>query len=87
MSGPGAELKKLLGGWPFRIAATDGCPCRDYATKMDGWGADECERRLDEIVEHLRRQAAERGLPFIEAGCRMLVRRAIANARRNKPSA
>lgn len=52
---------------------------------MDAWGPDECERRLDEIVAHLRTQAAARGLPFLDVAGRLLVRRAIRNARRNLP--
>lgn len=82
--GPGAELKRLLAGWPFYIASTASCPCSAYARQMDEWGCDECEGRLDEIVSHLREQAAARGLPFIDAAGRMLVRRAIKNARKNK---
>lgn len=83
MSGPGSELKKLLEGWPFRIPAKHECPCLDYSKKMDAWGPDECERRIDEIIEHLRGQAAERGLPFIEVGARMLVQRAITLSRKS----
>lgn len=81
MSGVGSELKKSLEAWPFRITATSSCPCNDYARKMDAWGADECERRLEEIVAHLREQARHRGLPFVDAVGRMIVRRAIQNAR------
>lgn len=78
----GTELKKLLAGWPFYLRATEACPCHAYAQQMDAWGPDECERRIDEIVAHLREQAAARGLPFIDAAGRMLVRRAIRNARK-----
>lgn len=83
MTGPGEELKKMLAGWPFRVATTAECPCADYAKKMDSWGPDECERRLEEIVEHLRGQAAQRGLPFVEAGARLLVQRAITLSRKS----
>jgi len=53
--------------------------------KMDAWGCDECERqeRIDEVVAVMREEAAARGLPFLDVAGRMLVRRAIANARRN----
>jgi hypothetical protein len=44
-----------------------------------GW----CEANLDTIVGWLREQAEARGLPFLDLAGRMLVRRAIANARRN----
>ena len=82
-TGPGAELKKLLAGWPFRIQTTDTCPCNAMAHQMNSWGCDECEVRMDEIVAHLRTQAATRGLPFIDAAGRFLIKRAIKNARKS----
>ena len=82
--GPGTELKKLLAR--VGIVATDSCPCNARAAEMDrqeqqtpGW----CEANLDTIVGWLREQAEARGLPFLDAAGRLLVRRAIANARRN----
>lgn len=82
--GPGTELKKLLA--KVGITATPTCSCNARAAVMDereaaepGW----CDAHLDEIVGWLREEAARRGLPFLEAAGRMLVRRAIANARRN----
>ena len=84
--GPGAELKKLLAGWPFYITALPDCPCNARAAEMDrqeqqspGW----CEANIDTIVGWLREQAEARGLPFLDVAGRMLVRRAIRNARRN----
>ena len=52
---------------------------------MDMWGPDECERpeRIDEVVAVMRAEAEARGLPFLDVAGRMLVRRAISNARRN----
>ena len=82
--GPGWELKKLLAGWPFYITSSVGCSCNAYAAQMDQWGCDECEGRMDEIVAHLRSQATARGLPFIDAAGRFLVKRAIKNARKNR---
>jgi hypothetical protein len=51
---------------------------------MDAWGPDECARpeRIDEVVAVMREEAKSRGLPFLDAAGRLLVRRAIANARR-----
>jgi len=53
---------------------------------MDAWGPDECERpeRIDEVVAVMRAEAAARGLPFVDIAGRVLVRRAIANARREE---
>jgi hypothetical protein len=85
-NGPGTELKKLLAGWPLHITASPDCACNARAAEMDrreqetpGW----CEANLDTIVGWLREQATARGLPFIDIAGRMLVRRAIQNARRN----
>lgn len=82
--GPGTELKKLLA--KVGIKATEGCSCNSRARRMDenearepGW----CEAHLDEIVGWLREEAAKRKLPFIDAAGRLLVRRAIKNAKRN----
>jgi hypothetical protein len=84
-NGPGTELKKLLAGWPFHITASPECSCNARARMMDeseakspGW----CEEHLDEIVGWLREEAGKRGLPFLDLAGRVLVRRAIANARR-----
>jgi hypothetical protein len=84
--GPGTELKKLLAGWPFYITASPDCSCNDRAAEMDrreqetpGW----CEANLDTIVGWLREQSEARGLPFLDLAGRLLVRRAIRNARRN----
>jgi hypothetical protein len=52
---------------------------------MDAWGPDECSKpeRIDEVVAVMRDEAEARGLPFLDVAGRLLVRRAIANARRN----
>jgi len=80
--GPGTELKKLLAR--IGITSTPNCSCNRVAREMDAWGADECEKqeRVDYILAALRENAAKRGLPFLDAVGRMLVRRAIRNARR-----
>lgn len=80
--GAGTELKRLLSA--FGIGELQGCACADRARLMDINGADWCEANIDEIVGWLRESAAERGLPFIDAVGRLLVRRAIANARRKE---
>jgi hypothetical protein len=52
---------------------------------MDAWGCDEASKpeRIDEVVAVMRAEAEARGLPFLDIAGRLLVRRAIANARRN----
>lgn len=82
--GPGTELKKLLA--TIGITASPDCKCNQRARHMDemeekepGW----CAANIDEIVGWLREAATDRGLPFVDMAGRMLVKRAIKNAKRN----
>jgi hypothetical protein len=81
--GPGTELKRLLA--KIGIHAAGDCPCNRHAREMDFLGCDGCEARIEEIVGWLRDEAQRRGLPWIDAAGRLLVRRAISNARRAAP--
>jgi len=84
-SGPGTELKKLLS--LVGITATPNCSCNARARTMDANGCEWCEAHLDEIVGWLREEATKRKLPFVDMAGRVLVRRAISNARRaQKPA-
>jgi hypothetical protein len=80
--GPGTELSRLLKR--LGINPTPTCQCRDKQQEMDVWGPDECERpeRIDEVVAVMRAEAEARGLPFLDIAGRLLVRRAIQNARK-----
>lgn len=84
--GPGTELKKLLAGWPFRMVASGDCKCTTRARYMDEKGCGWCEspEGMAEIMGFLREAAEERGLPFLDFPARLLVRRAIHNARRKE---
>lgn len=81
-SGPGTELSKLLK--KFGINPTPTCQCRAKAAEMDAWGPDECSKpeRIEEVLTVMREEAKARGLPFLDVAGRLLIRRAIANARR-----
>ena len=76
-------MKKLLS--KIGITATPTCKCNQRARYMDDMEAKEpgwCERNIEEIVGYLREAAADRGLPFLDVAGRLLIRRAIANAKR-----
>lgn len=81
-AGPGTELSKLLKR--FGIEPTPTCQCRAKARQMDAWGPDECEKpeRIEEVLGVMREEATARGLPFLDVAGRLLIRRAIRNARR-----
>lgn len=83
--GPGAHLTTLLGR--LGLTETPGCKCRSYSAQMDRWGVDGCTQRILEIVSWLRTEAENRGLPFVDFAGKMLVNRAIANARRSAADA
>ena len=78
--GPGTELHRLLG--KFGIHMAKGCACRGRMVQMNKWGAVGCAENIETIVEWLKEEAASRGLPFMSMPARMLVRRAIANSRK-----
>jgi hypothetical protein len=81
--GPGTELKKLLSR--IGITATPNCSCNARVKHMDAMEKQEpgwCERNIDTVVGYLREAAADRGLPFLDVAGRVLVRRAISNARK-----
>ena len=82
--GPGTELKALLAGWPFYIVSSPDCKCNARARYMDEKGCDWCEspEGMAEIMGFLREAAEERGLPFLDLPARLLVKRAISNARK-----
>lgn len=78
--GVGTELKKLLS--KIGINATPNCSCNKRALFMDKNGIEWCENNIDTIVGWLREEATKRKLPFIDMAGRILVRKAIRNAKK-----
>lgn len=76
----GTHLKMMLS--KIGLSATEGCKCNSRAAHMNRMGDDWCEQNIDTIVSWLREEASNRGLPFLDVVGRMLVRRAISNARK-----
>ena len=83
--GPGTHLASILGR--LGLSEKPGCRCKSYAAQMDRWGVDGCTDRILEIVARLRAEAGNRGLPFVDFAGKLLVSRAIANARRSAADA
>jgi hypothetical protein len=79
--GPGTELKKLISWFP--IPNKNGCrSCNNLEVRMNKWGPDICERKLDFICKKLWVAAARRGIPYNKTLTEVLVRKAIRNARK-----
>lgn len=80
--GPGGHLKRLLAR--FGIKATgSGCKCTSRAAEMDRHGCEWVAANLDTVVGWLREEAHKRGLPFVDALAKMLVREAVRRARKD----
>lgn len=79
--GPGTEMKKLLA--KIGITSTPDCQCNARARYMDEQGPEWCEQNMAEIIGWLREEAEKRKLPFVDFAGRLLVKKAIANARKN----
>ena len=79
-SGPGAELKSLLGH--LGIKTTPSCPCNQRAKVMNARGCDWCEANIETISGWLEEEAKRRKLPYVHAAGKLLIRLAIRRARK-----
>jgi len=79
----GTALKEIIKKW-LKITATATCSCNARAQTMDANGCDWCEQNIDTIVGWLREEAKKRRLPFVDIAGRVIVKKAIANARKVK---
>jgi hypothetical protein len=84
-SGPGGQLKKLLKR--IGITAAPNCSCNAHARRMDEMGCDWCAANVPTITEWMRGEAAKRKMPFIATLARLMVKRAIHNARKEASNA
>lgn len=79
-SGPGTELKSLLK--KIGITSSTTCACNSRALHMDKMGCDWCAENIEQICDWLNEEADRRKLPFFRLGAKVLVKRAISNARK-----
>ena len=77
--GPGEELKKLI-SW-FYSPEKRKCKCKTRIQKMNKWGPDGCEQRMETIVRWLKHSARIANIPFFRPVAVKLIRTAIARAR------
>lgn len=78
--GVGTALKKLLAR--FGITTTPTCRCATRARIMDDNGIGWCEQNIPLITSWLHEEAQKRRLPFSEFAAKMLIKRAIQNAKK-----
>ena len=76
---PGTELKKLI-SW-FYSPDKRKCKCATRIAKMNKWGPDKCEQRMDTILRWLKHSARISNIPYFEPAVKILVRKAIKNSR------
>jgi len=79
----GSELKKLLA--KFGLKPAKECKCTQHINEMNWNGIEWCNENIDTIVGWLREEADRAHLPFSKLGARIMVKRAISNARKKLP--
>ncbi len=80
-TGPGTHLKNML-AW-FNIKAKEkGCKCGHMEKKMNQ-GPQWCRDHMQEILDHLAKEAKKRGLPFVRLAAEKMVGLAIRKAEKD----
>src|SRR5690349_16560691 len=82
LEGPGTELKKLIA--KLGLTAKPGCKCNQRRLIRNQWCPDKCLENIDTIVDWLSEEAERAKLPFTAIGARIIVKRAIRNAKKNQ---
>ena len=78
--GVGTELKKLISWFP--ILNKSNCQrCRNLENKMNAWGKEKCEQKIEYICKKLHIAAKRRGIPFSKTLAMKLINKAIRNTR------
>lgn len=80
--GPGDELRRIISKFGFKPAPH--CKCFQHIREMNMKGIEWCEQNIDTIVGWLKEEAQRAGIPFIPLGARIMVRKAISNAKKRK---
>lgn len=80
--GVGIELKRLLR--KIGIVPKTGCKCKDHAKQMDDLGIEWCLQNVETIADWMEEEAKRRKMPFLRVGAKVLVKKAIRNAKRKE---
>jgi hypothetical protein len=74
----GTEIAKMLSWFPVSKCGR----CAKLEARFNRWGPDRCEKNIDRIVKYLRISARRKKIPTTDTLLKILVRKAIRNARR-----
>ncbi len=80
--GAGTELKNLIARFGLKPGLN--CKCGQHIREMDTKGIAWCVENVYTITEWLREEAERARLPFTKIGARILIRKAIKNARKKQ---
>ncbi len=80
--GAGTELKNLIA--KFGLKPGLNCKCGQHIREMDTVGIEWCEQNVTTIAGWLREEATRARLPFTESGAKILIKRAISNAKKKQ---
>ncbi len=82
IGGAGTELKNLIAKFGLRPGLN--CKCGQHIREMDSNGVEWCEQNIETITSWLREEAERARLPFTEIGAKLLIKRAISNAKKKQ---
>lgn len=81
-TGAGTELHNLISLLGLKPSVN--CKCAQHIRDMDLNGVEWCDQNISVITEWLREEARQANLPFINTGAKVLIKRAISNARQKQ---
>ncbi len=82
IGGAGTELKNLIARFGLKPGLN--CKCGQHIREMDAKGIEWCEQNILTITAWLREEAQRARLPFTEIGAKLLIKRAISNAKKKQ---
>jgi len=78
-NGPGTILASMFSSLGIKSSPT--CSCKKHALEMNDKGVDWCENNIEIILGWLSEESKKRRIPFIESLAKLVVKRAIRQAK------
>ncbi len=82
IDGAGTELKNLIARFGLKPGLN--CKCGQHIREMDTKGVEWCAENIATITHWLREEAQRAKLPFTEIGAKLLIKRAVSNAKKKQ---